>query len=67
MVYFVWFLMGVAVGSIATYIFTKAKHMGTLRFYEDEPGEPPILTAELHEPVEIIRKCKYVRFDVSPK
>lgn len=67
MVYFVWFLAGVVFGTIVTCIIKNAKHMGTLRFYDDEPGEPPVLTAELHEPVEVIRKCKYVRFDVSPK
>lgn len=48
-------------------LFHKTKEAGTLYFYKGEPGEDPIMTAVLNQPVEDVMKCNQVIFTVSHK
>lgn len=68
--YFI-FMIGMLVGGITTAIMIafrrRSELAGYLRFYDSEPGEDPIMTAELTESVNDIYKRKYVTFGVSHK
>lgn len=63
------FISGLIVGvAIIFWIMSAREHrrrFGTIRFYQMEPDEAPIMTAELDRPVEDIRKYHYVFFKVS--
>ena len=61
------FVLGMVLGFAIYAIRIKAKIVGVLRFYEQDPGEQPVMTAELHETVEGIYKRNYVIFEVSHK
>ena len=68
MIYCALFLViGVILGFVIYAIRIKSKIVGILRFYEQDPGEQPVMTAELHETVEGIYKRNYVIFEVSHK
>lgn len=68
MIYCALFLvLGMVLGFVIYAIRIKSKIVGVLRFYEQDPGEQPVMTAELHETVEGIYKRKYVIFEVSHK
>ena len=68
MIYCALFLiLGMVLGFIIYAIRIKSKIVGVLRFYEQDPGEQPVMTAELHETVEDIYKRNYVIFEVSHK
>ena len=68
MIYCALFLViGVILGFVIYPIILKTKIVGILRFYEQDPGEQPIMAAELHETVEGIYKRNYVIFEVSHK
>ena len=68
MIYCALFLvLGMLLGFVIYAIRIKSKIVGVLRFYEQDPGEQPVMTAELHETVEGIYKRKYVIFEVSHK
>lgn len=68
MIYCALFLiLGMVLGFIIYAIRIKSKIVGVLRFYEQDPGEQPVMTAELHETVEGIYKRNYVIFEVSHK
>lgn len=63
-------LVGVIVGVILGVIIMKTrrpKNVGTLGFYTSEPGEPPVMLAELNCPVEDISKLRTVTMHVSHK
>lgn len=65
------FIFGVLIGGIGTAITIifryRAKFVGYLRFYDSEPGEEPVMIAELSEPVTDIYERNYVTFEVSHK
>ena len=62
------FVLGLILGGVFVWIFiTKRDFVGTLFFYDAEPGESPIMLSELNEPPENIGKRKYVIFRVSHK
>ena len=61
------FVLGMVFGCVIYAIRIKSKIVGVLRFYEQDPGEQPVMTAELHETVEGIYKRNYVIFEVSHK
>lgn len=68
MIYCALFLiLGMVLGFIIYAIRIKSKIVGVLRFYEQDPGEQPVMTAELHETVDGIYKRNYVIFEVSHK
>lgn len=68
MIYCALFLvLGMVLGFVIYTIRIKSKIVGVLRFYEQDPGEQPVMTAELHETVEGIYKRNYVIFEVSHK
>lgn len=68
MIYCALFLvLGMVLGFVIYAIRIKSKIVGILRFYEQDPEEQPVMTAELHETVEGIYKRKYVIFEVSHK
>lgn len=68
MIYCALFLvLGMILGFVIYAIRIKSKIVGVLRFYEQDPGEQPVMTAELHETVEGIYKRNYVMFEVSHK
>ena len=68
MIYCALFLiLGMVLGFVIYAIRIKSKIVGVLRFYEQDPGEQPVMTAELHETVEGIYKRNYVIFEVSHK
>ena len=68
MIYCALFLvLGMLLGFVIYAIRIKSKIVGVLRFYEQDPGEQPVMTAELHETVEGIYKRNYVIFEVSHK
>lgn len=60
-------LVGILVGGVIMFILLSNKAAGTLYFYEEEPGNPPIMMAELNFPAEEVRKCTHVIFTVSHK
>ena len=60
-------ILGVIIGFVIGVVRIKTIIAGVLRFYEQDPGEPPVMTAELHETIEGIRKRNYVIFEVSHK
>ena len=63
------YLIGSAVGVVFGIIFTRKYLLsgisGAIRFYDSEPGEPPIATAEFYEPIEEVRHREFVILDVS--
>ena len=60
------FLAGVAIGGLVVWtIIKKQDVIGTLFFYDGEPGEPPAMCSELNETPEDIGKRDYVIFKVS--
>lgn len=68
MIYCALFLvLGMILGFVIYAIRIKSKIVGVLRFYEQDPGEQPVMTAELHETIEGIYKRNYVIFEVSHK
>lgn len=68
MIYCALFLvLGMVLGFVIYAIRIKSKIVGVLRFYEQDLGEQPVMTAELHETVEGIYKRNYVIFKVSHK
>lgn len=68
MIYCALFLvLGMVLGFVIYAIRIKSKIVGVLSFYEQDPGEQPVMTAELHETVEGIYKRNYVIFEVSHK
>ena len=68
MIYCALFLvLGMVLGFVICAIRIKSKIVGILRFYEQDPGEQPVMTVELHETVEGIYKRNYVIFEVSHK
>ena len=68
MIYYALFLvLGMVLGFVIYAFRIKSKIVGVLRFYEQDPGEQPVMTAELHETVEGIYKRNYVIFEVSHK
>lgn len=68
MIYCALFLvLGMVLGFVIYAIRIKSKIVGVLHFYEQDPGEQPVMTAELHETVEGIYKRNYVIFEVSHK
>lgn len=62
-------VVGMIIGySVIPALFGYGKLHGEIRFYDNtELGEDPVMTAELFEHPENIRKHKYVIFRVSPK
>lgn len=60
-------LVGVGLGWLLALILFSRNAAGTLFFYEEEPGKPPIMMAELNLPAEEVRKCTHVIFEVSHK
>lgn len=52
-------------GAAFVYLWTRRSITGTIMFYQLDPDEAPIMTAELHEPVDIFRKRKTALFKVS--
>ena len=58
------FLAGIVVGVIIMKLRTP-KNIGTLGFYNSEPGEPPAMVAELNRNVEDIGKLRIVTMTVS--
>ena len=60
-------LLGITIGFTLGCIMVRSKIVGVLRFYDQDPGEPPVMTAELHEMPESIRRKKYAIFEVSHK
>ena len=68
MIYCALFLvLGMILGFVIYAIRIKSKIVGVLPFYEQDPVEQPVMTAELHETVEGIYKRNYVIFEVSHK
>ena len=65
------YLIGAAVGTFFSIIFTRqyflSGRVGAIHFYDSEPGEPPIATAEFYKPVEEVRHRKFVVLDISQK
>ena len=63
------FIAGMVVGVLVMFLFCyirdRSRHFGTIRFYQMEPDEAPIMTAELDRPVDDIRKYVRVIFKVS--
>lgn len=63
------FIIGMVVGCITAVAVIAFRHrsefVGYLRFYESEPGEDPIMTADLNKHVTDIYKRKYVTFEVT--
>ena len=64
---FIAYIAGVIIGVVVTVVWSRFKATGRLDFYQMEDGEPPVMTAVLYEPVENIRKRKYVLFHISHK
>lgn len=61
------FVVGLLLGGFIMWCLLTTRKAGTLYFYEDEPGNPPVMCAELTQPVEDVRKCARVIFTVSHK
>ena len=61
------FIGGLLLGGFIMWALLTTKKVGTLYFYEDEPGNPPIMAAELCKPVEDVQKYARVVFTVSHK
>lgn len=65
------YLIGSAVGVVFGIIFARRYLLngraGAIHFYDSEPGEPPIATAEFYEPIEEVRHREFVILDVSQK
>lgn len=63
------FISGVVLGCVLMYlivaIMNHRRVFGTIRFYQLDPNEEPILTAELDKSVEEFRKNTHVIFRVS--
>jgi hypothetical protein len=59
--------IGVLIGIWAEHLNSKNKCVGTLYFYEDEPGEPPVMMTELYDRPQDIKWRDYVIFRVSQK
>ena len=60
-------IVGVLIGRIVSKLTLRRARVGILRFFDSEPGEPPVMTAELNKPVEEFQSRKYVVFDISHK
>ena len=60
-------VIGVAIGIVLCIAFIKTKTCGMLYFYDQEPGESPVMVAELNEQVEDVRKLTCAIFKVSHK
>lgn len=56
---------GIILGSLLTYLLCRKPSVGTIIFYQLDPDEPPVMTAELNKPVEDFHKYKSVLFKVS--
>ena len=67
MEYVIVFVLGFLGAFLYDKFFNKTKEAGTLYFYENEPGEDPIMTAVLNQSVEEVMKCDQVTFKVSHK
>ena len=63
--YFIGSAVGVVFGIIFTRKYLLSGRSGAIRFYDSEPGEPPIATAEFYEPIEEVRHREFVILDVS--
>jgi hypothetical protein len=61
------FVVGFLVGAAVAVKVTTIKDAGNLHFYESEPGEQPVMVAELLMSPEYILKQKHVSFKVSQK
>lgn len=68
MLYAVAFIGGLLIGGLLMKLLKKEPpKAGMLYFYTDEPGNDPIMMAELNQPVEAVRKQTQVIFGVSHK
>lgn len=61
-------VIGIIIGyAVIPALFGYGKTHGTISLYDSEPGEDPVMIAELFERPERICKRKYVIFKVSSK
>ena len=58
------FAIGSVVGSVITYLATKAKNMGYIQIHTSDP-DGPYLFLELHKDVKDIYNRKFVLFEVK--
>ena len=61
------FTLGIIFGCIFSQIFKRYKHIGTIYFYNQVPGEDPTMVAELVKKPSDILKLKYATFKISHK
>ena len=59
------FTLGIIFGCLITQIFKRYKHIGTIYFYSQGPGEDPAMVAELIKKPSDILKLKYATFKIS--
>lgn len=65
MIEFLCFCGGCVVTMIVVLLAISKKIVGTICFYEQEPPEPPAMTAVLDKPVEEVHKYNYAIFRTS--
>ena len=65
MYYVIVAIIGFVIGVIFTTLWARRSSVGTIMFYQIDPDEAPIMTAELKESVDMFRKRKTAIFKVS--
>ena len=63
--YFVFFIIGVLIGSVLTVLMTRKRPIGRLRIDRSDPDDQPYMFLELYKNVGDISSEKYVTLEVS--
>jgi hypothetical protein len=68
---FICFLLGAFVGGLITVLVMRTRRdpmvAGRIQFYDDEPGEGPVMVAVLYESVDDVYKRRTATFEISHK